>query len=172
MTRTPSYTLPEIVAQLDGCDYQCEAGPLANNVYYIRLKETAALEEREVRQLSEEVPVSFLDFEQRRACSSCRVVFLNVEGDCPVCHYRVMAHRFGARMLEVTGEVERIARVAETANNLLGALQLRLPPERHVEGCRSGVEGMRDELRRIVIELKGSDPWAGHPGWDQEGQQG
>lgn len=62
-------------------------------------------------------------------------------------------------------QLEAVAQVAETANNLLGSLALPLPVHIHLSGVRSGIEGMRDELRRIVVELKGEDPWAGHPGW-------
>jgi hypothetical protein len=62
-------------------------------------------------------------------------------------------------------QIERVAQVAEQANNLLGSLALPLPAHIHVSGCRSNIEEMRDKLRRIVVELKGEDPWEGHPGW-------
>ena len=68
--------------------------------------------------------------------------------------------------MEITDEqVERVAKAAEKANNLLGALQLPLPPHTHIEGCRSNIQDVRDELRKIVVEVKGEDPWEGHPGW-------
>ena len=34
-------TLKEIVAQLEWCNYECEAGPLTNNAAFIALKEMA-----------------------------------------------------------------------------------------------------------------------------------
>ncbi|HEX3560386.1 MAG TPA: hypothetical protein VHU19_14355 [Pyrinomonadaceae bacterium] len=58
-------------------------------------------------------------------------------------------------------QLERIAEVAQTANNLLGALELPLPAHLHLEGCRGNIQDMRDELRKIVVELKGEDPWEG-----------
>jgi hypothetical protein len=68
--------------------------------------------------------------------------------------------------MEINDEqLERFAQVAETANNLLGALALPLPAQIHLQGLRPNIQEMRDELRRIVVELKGEDPWAGHPGW-------
>lgn len=68
--------------------------------------------------------------------------------------------------MDITDEqLERFAQVAETCNNLLGSLALPLPAQTHVEGCRGAIQEMRDELRRIVVEVKGEDPWAGHPGW-------
>lgn len=68
--------------------------------------------------------------------------------------------------MEITEEqLERFAQVAEQANNLLGALALPLPAHIHLQGLGPNIEEMRDELRRVVVEVKGEDPWAGHPGW-------
>lgn len=62
--------------------------------------------------------------------------------------------------------IEGVARVAERCNNLLGSLALPLPPRTHVDGLRPNIQEMRDELRRIVVGVKGEDPWEGHPGWE------
>lgn len=37
-------TLGEIVAQLEGCNYECEAGPSKNNLAFVALKEMAVAE--------------------------------------------------------------------------------------------------------------------------------
>lgn len=97
-------TLPEIVAQLRACGYECEAGRLEFNVAFQALVEMAEQELKEVSALTpstEHIPAQFLAVEQRRYCPRCGVAFLNVEGDCPVCHYRFMAAMFGRQMSEL-----------------------------------------------------------------------
>jgi archaellum component FlaC len=68
--------------------------------------------------------------------------------------------------MEITDEqLEAVAQVAEKANNLLGSLALPLPAHIHLQGLGPNIQEMRDELRRLVVEVKGEDPWEGHPGW-------
>lgn len=40
-----SMNLKQIVEQLESCNYECEAGPLVNNVAFIALKEKAKEEQ-------------------------------------------------------------------------------------------------------------------------------
>lgn len=70
-------------------------------------------------------------------------------------------------MADITEEqIEGFALVAQTINNLLGALELRLPAETHIQHLRPNLKDVRDELRRLVVEVKGEDPWEGHPAWE------
>ena len=36
-----NYTLQEAIAQVEKCDFECEAGPLQNNVGFRRIKQLA-----------------------------------------------------------------------------------------------------------------------------------
>lgn len=105
-------TLPEIVAQLKSCGFECDAGRLEFNAAFQALAELAGREAEEVSALTpsaEHIPARFLAVESRRYCPRCGVAFLNVEGDCPVCYYRFMAARYGRRMSELRGELEGAA---------------------------------------------------------------
>ncbi len=96
------YTLPEIVEQLRACGYECEAGRLEFNTHFQALEELARRQAEEVEQVGGVIPPEFMArTEARRCCRRCGVVFLNVEGDCPVCYYRLMAADYGLRMSEL-----------------------------------------------------------------------
>lgn len=70
-------------------------------------------------------------------------------------------------MAEITAEqLEGFALVAQKVNNLLGTLELRLPAETHVRELKPNLKEVRDELRRLVVEVKGEDPWEGNPSWE------
>ena len=103
-------TLAEIVEQLRACGYECEAGRLEFNTHFQALVELAEHEREVVSELaaiSPQTPAQFLAVEERRYCARCGVVFLNVEGDCPVCYYRLMAGRYGRRMGELLEAIRK-----------------------------------------------------------------
>lgn len=102
MDRNP--TIPEIVEQLRACGYECEAGRLEFNTHFQALVRIAERERDDLANVTTQIPAEFLLFEERRACTRCGVVYLNVEGDCPVCYYRIMAARYGLRMSELIEE--------------------------------------------------------------------
>jgi hypothetical protein len=59
---------------------------------------------------------------------------------------------------------ELIGQVADRLDNLIGALQLPLPPQIHVAQLGRALPEVRDTLRLIYIAETGEDPWATHPG--------
>jgi hypothetical protein len=54
-------TLAEIVKQLESCNYECEAGPLANNVAFIALKNMLPKVGEEERTTEERLVAEFAD---------------------------------------------------------------------------------------------------------------
>ena len=55
--------------------------------------------------------------------------------------------------------VEEIGRMSDKVDNLLGAMQLPVSPEIHMEGLRGNLEQMRADLREIYTSLTGENPW-------------
>ena len=96
------YILSEIVEQLRACGYECEAGALEDNTHFRALERLAERQREEMAPVTGVIPPEFLAYhEGRRCCRRCGVVFLNVEGDCPVCYYRLMAAGYGMRVSEL-----------------------------------------------------------------------
>jgi hypothetical protein len=58
---------------------------------------------------------------------------------------------------------EQIGQAADRISNLLGALQLPLPAQMHVEQLKLALSQLRDTLRLIYIAETGEDPWATLP---------
>lgn len=56
--------------------------------------------------------------------------------------------------------IERVAEVAETLDNLLGALQLPMPPAFHVEQMKAQLPDLREKLRAVYVAETGENPWA------------
>ena len=56
--------------------------------------------------------------------------------------------------------IEKVAEVAETLDNLLGALQLPMPPAFHVEQMKSHLPDLREKLRAVYVAETGENPWA------------
>lgn len=55
--------------------------------------------------------------------------------------------------------LETVGRLADKANNFFHATQLPgLPPEIHIEGLAGGMKDIRDELRKVYVEVSGEDP--------------
>ena len=67
---------------------------------------------------------------------------------------------------------EQIGDVAETLDNLIGALQLRLPAQMHVDQLKLALPKLRDTLRLIYIAETGENPWETHPFTKEGGDAG
>lgn len=63
----------------------------------------------------------------------------------------------------MSARAEQIASVAERLDNLIGALQLPMPPQFHVDRLKHALPELRDTLRLIYIAETGDDPWSTHP---------
>lgn len=55
--------------------------------------------------------------------------------------------------------MEAVSTVAETLDNLCGALVLPMPPAFHVEQMQRELPKLRDILRRVYIVETGDNPW-------------
>lgn len=59
--------------------------------------------------------------QQQWQCPKCKVKFVDVTGECPVCYYRTMAARYGAKMseyhktLKLIADLDDAAQMKETA---------------------------------------------------------
>lgn len=64
----------------------------------------------------------------------------------------------------ITGDqLERLGQLADKVNNLHGALQLPMPAQFHVTQMERELLELRDDLRTLVREVSGEDPWEGEP---------
>lgn len=53
----------------------------------------------------------------------------------------------------------QIAAVEKRVDNLIGAMQLPMPPALHLEQLKSALPEIRDTLRLIYTAETGEDPW-------------
>lgn len=56
-------------------------------------------------------------------------------------------------------EHEWIGLLADQCENLVAAMNLKLPPELHLECLREALTEVQARLRGKYIELTGEDPW-------------
>lgn len=63
----------------------------------------------------------------------------------------------------MSARAEQIGLAADRVDNLIGALQLPLPAQMHVDQLRRALPELRDTLRLIYIAETGEDPWGTHP---------
>lgn len=55
--------------------------------------------------------------------------------------------------------IEEIGLVADSINNLLGALALPLPPQMHIEGLKPNLFSLMERLREVYVAEAGENPW-------------
>ena len=77
--------------------------------------------------------------------------------------WRITALCDHAEIDENAAVVEQISDVAETLDNLAGALQLPMPAPMHVTQLRGRLPELRDSVRSIYTALTGNNPWITHP---------
>lgn len=56
-------------------------------------------------------------------------------------------------------ELEQIGRISDTADNLSHAAKLPLGAELHVKYLTDGLVRIRDDLRKLYVELANDNPW-------------
>lgn len=54
---------------------------------------------------------------------------------------------------------ERVGLASDRIDNLLHAAQLPMPPAFHLKQITRALEEIRDELRDVVVEETGNNPW-------------
>ena len=57
-------------------------------------------------------------------------------------------------------QAEKLGGIVEKADNLLGATNLPLPPQVHINGLKSGLGEVRKIAHALYVELVGNDPWS------------
>ena len=60
-----------------------------------------------------------------------------------------------------SGLLTAIGSLADKADNFVHAAQIPVPPAIHVEALSGGMTDIRDELRKLYVELSGDNPWEG-----------
>jgi hypothetical protein len=55
--------------------------------------------------------------------------------------------------------IEELGRLADRADSLLGALELPLSPEMHIEAVTTALQCMSESLKTVYREVTGEDPW-------------
>lgn len=56
-------------------------------------------------------------------------------------------------------DIEQIGILSDKADNLIGASNLPVSDRIHIEGMRGGLEDLRDDLRKIYLQVTGENPW-------------
>lgn len=65
-----------------------------------------------------------------------------------------------AQQIVITGaQLEQLGRLADQADNLIGASRLPMPPGFHVEQLRSGLGDIVAALRAMYVQIASDDPW-------------
>jgi hypothetical protein len=59
----------------------------------------------------------------------------------------------------VSARIEQLGLLADRIDNLLGAMQLSMPAQFHLDQLKAALPGLRDQLRLIYIAESGEDPW-------------
>ena len=63
---------------------------------------------------------------------------------------------------ESTDSMEELGKASDTIDNLLGAMQLPLPAQLHLDQLRRSLPEIRDTMRRVYVERTGDNPWDTH----------
>lgn len=60
-------------------------------------------------------------------------------------------------------QLEALGQIVESAANYEALTMLPMPTEVHFGALLDGMRKLRDEARRLYVEVSGDDPWDGHP---------
>jgi hypothetical protein len=63
----------------------------------------------------------------------------------------------------VEEQIERLGQLADEADNLIAASKLAMPPAFHVDQLRKGLRKLSEQIKALVVEIGGEDPWEGQP---------
>lgn len=66
-------------------------------------------------------------------------------------------------MAETYESMELLGMAADDIDNLLGAMQLPVPAQVHLDGLRATLPKIRDRLRAVYVAEMGENPWEHTP---------
>lgn len=72
-----------------------------------------------------------------------------------------MKHRIRKQPSEE--QLERLGLLVDRLDNLRAGLNLPMPPQFHVSQMKGILEEVSADLKTIVVDLAGSNPWEGDP---------
>jgi len=58
---------------------------------------------------------------------------------------------------------ERIGKMSDRTDNLYYASRMPLPAEAHKKILQGALQDIRDDLRKLYVEITGENPWEGGP---------
>jgi hypothetical protein len=70
----------------------------------------------------------------------------------------------------MSARAQQIASVEKRIDNLIGAMQLPLPAQYHLDQLKLVLPELRDTLRLIYIAETGDDPWTAIAATGQKGE--
>lgn len=58
---------------------------------------------------------------------------------------------------------ESLGELSDRVDNLIGALQLPMPPQFHVDRLKAALPEIRNDMREIYLNETGENPWGDNP---------
>ena len=69
-----------------------------------------------------------------------------------------------ATKIKITADqLDSLGKISDTADNFSHASQLHLPAALHAELLSKGMVNIRDQIRKLYVEVSGENPWADEP---------
>lgn len=56
-------------------------------------------------------------------------------------------------------QLEAIGALSDAADSYAHAANLTVPAEMHVRNLQTGMERLREDLRKLYVEISGKNPW-------------
>lgn len=56
-------------------------------------------------------------------------------------------------------QIEELGQIADTVDNLAGAMQLGMPAQFHLDQLKVLLPQVADRIKKLVVDISGDNPW-------------